>query len=115
MLPQIDASGNARQHGRHMDRLSGHPRQIRRSDREQRLGEGILRPPDDAHDAPRDQNANERADGCIDEEADDRLAEAEHAGDGSNDRGPVQHERGRVIDEALALENDDDPSRYGKP
>ena len=43
------------------------------------------------------------------------LPGREHAGDGGDDRGSQQHERRPVVDEALALDDVDEPSRHAEP
>ena len=58
-----------------------------------------------------DRDPADRADG----EAQARVPDREPAADRGCDRGPVEDERGGVVDEPLALDHDDDPARDAEP
>ena len=68
-----------------------------------------------ADDQPGDEQPDEAADAGVDEEADDRLAPAEQARDRGGDGGAIEHERRRVVHEALAFEHGDHAPRNRKP
>jgi hypothetical protein len=93
-------------------------RQVGREAREQRdrhLGRGVVDPLARLRDQPADHQADDDAAGDPAEELERRRPEGERAADRGRHRGAVDDERGAVVDQALALDDVDQPPRRAQP
>ena len=105
----VKAAGYAREHARGVRALGQEPGRIGCQQGDSRLGQAVLgeaqRPADEpAHDQP-DQHAARRGQ----DELPQRRREREDTRHDRRDRGPIEHERRGVVDQALALEDGHDP------
>ena len=110
----VDPHRHCRDHGRDADQLSRDVGEIAREQGNRHLCGREVEPPSHlAHD-PADGEADRHAAEDVEHERHSRLPERERAADRCDDRDAVRDERGPVVDEALALDDRDDPPRHAE-
>ena len=108
---EVDAGGDRRQHAREAQLVRGNEGRVGREQRDRDLGRRVVDPAPDlrdheAHRQPDRDPAGRRA-----HELEPRVERREAPTHRSGHGHPVGDQRGRVVDEALALDDVDEPAR----
>ena len=108
---EVAARGDRRQHARHAEVLGGDVGGVRRQQGDDGLELEVLHAAVDLRDQPADDEPDRDAARRDEREAAGRVREREAAGRDGREREAVGDQAGRVVDQALALEDGDDPAR----
>ena len=107
----VEADRDRGEHRRDSERLRRQVREIRGEQRDRdlrrRIVEALAHLTHDVADRQPDRDPADR----VEDELRARLPQRERAGDRRDDRGPVEDERARVVQEALALDHGDQAAR----
>ena len=107
----VEADRDRGEHRRDPERLRRQVREVRGEERDRdlrrRVVEALAHLTHDVADPQPDRDPADR----VEDELRARLPERERAGDRRDDRGPVEDERARVVQEALALDHGDQAAR----
>ena len=101
---QVDAGGDRRQHAREAELVGGDEGRVCGEQRDRDLGRRVVEPAPDRRDQEADHQPDRDPAGGRSHELEPRVERREAPAHRGGHGHPVGHERGRVVDEALALD-----------
>ena len=108
---QVDAGGDGRQHAREAELVGGDEGGVGRQQRDRDLGRRVVDPAPDLGDQESDHQPDRDPAGGRSHELEPRVERREAPAHRGGHGHPVGHERGRVVHEALALDDVHEPAR----
>ena len=111
----VDADGDRGEHAGDADRLRRQVGEVGGEEGDRDLDRRVVEPPAHGGDHGADRDPDRDPAGDHDDEVAARLEQAEAAGDHGGDGELVGDQRGRVVDQALALDDGHDPARHPEP
>ena len=108
---QVDAGGDRRQHAGEAELVRGDERRVGGEQRDRDLGRRVVEPAPDLGDHEADHQPDRDPAGGRAHELEPRVERREAAAHRGGHGHPVGHERGRVVHEALALDDVHEPAR----
>ena len=107
----VDADRHGGEHRRHAGRLGRQVREVSGQKRDRDLGRRVIHPAPDLAKHEPDGETDRDAARDVDDEMPRRVPEREAAGHHRRDGEAIRNEGGRVVDEALALDQRGEPPR----